>query len=45
VIVISRSPHKQDAVAFLDYIKTTEGSAVLERYGFTVPEKKQETAK
>jgi molybdate transport system substrate-binding protein len=45
VIVISRSPHKQDAAAFLDYIKTTEGSAVLKRYGFIVPEKKQETAK
>lgn len=45
VVVISRSPHKQDAAAFLDYIKTTEGSAVLRRYGFTLPEPKQQTAK
>ena len=45
VVVISRSPHKQDAAAFLDYIKTAEASAVLQRYGFTLPEPKQGTAK
>jgi molybdate transport system substrate-binding protein len=45
VIIISRSPHKPDAAAFLDYVKTTEGSAVLEHYGFTLPGPKQGTAK
>ncbi len=45
VVVISRSPHKQDAAAFLDYMKTPEASSVLQRYGFTLPEPKQGTAK
>jgi molybdate transport system substrate-binding protein len=45
VVVISRSPHKQDAVAFLDYMKTAEVATVLQRYGFTLPEPKQGTAK
>ncbi len=44
-VVISRSPHKPDAAAFLDYIKTTEALSVLQRYGFTLPEPKQGTAK
>src|SRR5271163_1292774 len=34
-VVISRSPHKPDAVAFLEYVKTAEAAAVLQRYGFT----------
>jgi molybdate transport system substrate-binding protein len=45
VVVISRSPYKQDAVAFLGYMKTAEVATVLQRYGFTLPEPKQGTAK
>ena len=39
VVVISRSSHKEDAAAFIAYVKTPEVGAVLRRYGFTVPEK------
>jgi len=45
VVVLSRSPHQQGAVAFLEYVKTAEASAVLQRYGFTLPEEKQGMAK
>ena len=37
VVLISHSQHKQDAAAFLAYIKTPEASAVLKRYGFSLP--------
>lgn len=40
VVVISHSPHKREAAAFVDYIKTKEAVDVLRRYGFTVPEQK-----
>jgi molybdate transport system substrate-binding protein len=40
VVVISRSSHKEDAAAFVEFVKTPEAAAVLERYGFTLPEKK-----
>jgi molybdate transport system substrate-binding protein len=40
VVVISRSTHRQDAVAFLEYVKTAEVTAVLRRYGFGLPEQK-----
>jgi molybdate transport system substrate-binding protein len=43
VVVISRSTHKLDAAAFLDYVKTHEATAILERYGFTLPEQKMGT--
>jgi molybdate transport system substrate-binding protein len=39
-VVISNSPHKQDAVAFLEYVKTAEATAVLKRYGFGLPDSK-----
>jgi molybdate transport system substrate-binding protein len=39
-VVISRSSHKQEAAAFLEYVKTAEVAAVLRRYGFTLPEQK-----
>jgi molybdate transport system substrate-binding protein len=39
-VVISRSPHQQDAVAFLEYVKTAEAVAVLQRYGFSLPDSK-----
>ena len=45
VVIISRSPHKQDALAFLDYVKSAEVAALLQRSGFTVSEQKQERAK
>jgi molybdate transport system substrate-binding protein len=45
VLVISNSPRKQDATAFLDYVKSAEAAAVLQRYGFTLPEQKQGLAK
>jgi molybdate transport system substrate-binding protein len=37
VVLISRSPHRQDAAAFLEYVKTAEVAAVLRQYGFTLP--------
>jgi molybdate transport system substrate-binding protein len=40
VVVISRSLHKKEAAAFIDYVKTPEAAAVLRRYGFALPEKK-----
>jgi molybdate transport system substrate-binding protein len=40
VVVISHSPHAQDAAAFLEYVKSAEASAVLRRYGFSLPEQK-----
>jgi len=39
VVVISHSPHKSDAAAFVAYIKTKDATDVLRHYGFTVPEK------
>lgn len=41
VVEISRSAHKEDAAAFIDYVKTPEATALLQRYGFTLPEKSQ----
>ena len=40
VVAISHSAHRQDAAAFLEYVKTAEALAVLRRYGFSVPEQK-----
>ncbi len=37
VVVMSHSPHKQEAAAFVDYIKTKEAADVLKHYGFTLP--------
>lgn len=34
VVVISRSEHKEDAEAFLKYVKGSAGAAILKRYGF-----------
>ena len=39
VIVISRSQHKKEAAAFLDYIQTNEVAETLRRFGFTLPKK------
>jgi molybdate transport system substrate-binding protein len=40
VVLISHSPHQQDAAAFLEYMKTAEVAAVLRRYGFSLPDQK-----
>ncbi|MGB8887287.1 MAG: molybdate ABC transporter substrate-binding protein [Candidatus Korobacteraceae bacterium] len=37
VAISSSSKHKQAAQAFIDYISSSEGAAVLEQYGFRVP--------
>jgi molybdate transport system substrate-binding protein len=42
VVLISRSPHRQDAAAFLEYVKTAEVATVLRRYGFTLPDQKDD---
>lgn len=42
VVLISHSPHGQDAAAFLEYVKTADCAAVLKRYGFSLPEQKPE---
>lgn len=40
VAILSSSKHKQAAQAFIDYISSAEGSAVLEQYGFRVPSRR-----
>jgi molybdate transport system substrate-binding protein len=40
LVLISHSPHRQDAAAFLEYVKTEEVAAVLRRYGFSLPDQK-----
>jgi molybdate transport system substrate-binding protein len=40
VVVLLHSTHKQDAEAFLTYIKSDESAAVLKRYGFSLPDQK-----
>lgn len=39
VIVLSHSQHQKEAAAFLDYIKTNEVVELLQKYGFTLPQK------
>jgi molybdate transport system substrate-binding protein len=38
VVLLSHSPHQEDAAAFLAYIKSEEVAAELRRYGFSLPE-------
>jgi molybdate transport system substrate-binding protein len=40
VVAIAHSAHRQDAAAFLEYVKSAEAVAVLRRYGFNLPEPK-----
>jgi molybdate transport system substrate-binding protein len=40
VVLISNSPHRQDAAAFLGYVKSAEVAAMLQRYGFSLPDQK-----
>ena len=37
VAILSSSKHKSAAQAFIDYISSAEGAAVLQQYGFRVP--------
>ncbi len=39
VVLISHSPHALEAAAFLEYVKTAEAAAVLQRYGFSLPDR------
>jgi molybdate transport system substrate-binding protein len=39
VVAILHSAHRQEALAFLQYLKTDEAVAVLQRYGFSLPDK------
>jgi molybdate transport system substrate-binding protein len=40
VIVLSNSAHSKEAAEFLEFIKSKEVAAILQGYGFTVPETK-----
>ncbi len=40
VVLISHSPHQEDAAAFLRFMKTEEAAGMLRRYGFTSPDLK-----
>jgi molybdate transport system substrate-binding protein len=37
VVFLSSSPRKPDALAFLEYIKSSEAQSLLKRYGFSLP--------
>jgi molybdate transport system substrate-binding protein len=39
-VLISHSSHRQDAAAFLEYVKSAEVAGVLRRYGFSLPDQK-----
>jgi molybdate transport system substrate-binding protein len=40
VVILSHSPHREDATAFLAFMKTEEAAGLLRRYGFTSPDLK-----
>ncbi len=40
VAILSSSRHKRAAQAFIDYVGSSEGAAILEQYGFRVPASK-----
>jgi molybdate transport system substrate-binding protein len=40
VVLLSHSPHPEDAAAFLRFMKTEEAAGLLRRYGFTSPDQK-----
>jgi molybdate transport system substrate-binding protein len=37
VVVISRSPHREEARQFLEYIKTKPAKEIFQKFGFTLP--------
>jgi ABC-type molybdate transport system substrate-binding protein len=40
IALLSASKHKPAAEAFVEYVLSAEGAAVLEQYGFRVPRSK-----
>jgi molybdate transport system substrate-binding protein len=44
-VVVKSSPRKEAAKAFLDYVKSAAGKAVLDKYGFTAPPASESKAK
>jgi len=40
VVVLSHSWHKKEAAAFVEYVKTKAAAAVLQKYGFALPDQK-----
>ncbi len=40
VVLISHSPHREEAAAFLGFVKTEEVAGLLRRYGFSSPDQK-----
>jgi molybdate transport system substrate-binding protein len=36
-VVLSHSPHKEEAAKFLDYVRTKDSGELLRKYGFTLP--------
>jgi molybdate transport system substrate-binding protein len=40
VVLISHSPHREDAAAFLGFVKMEEVAGLLRRYGFSSPDQK-----
>lgn len=40
VVALSRSRHKKEAAAFVQYIKTQAAASVLQKYGFVLPQQK-----
>jgi molybdate transport system substrate-binding protein len=41
VVIVSRSPNKKEAAAFLEYLKTPDAQTVLRGYGFSLPGEKR----
>jgi molybdate transport system substrate-binding protein len=39
-IVLMHSPHNKEAEQFMDFIKTKQAAAIMQNYGFTLPEQK-----
>jgi len=39
VVIVSASPHKKEAAELLEYVKSQESTALLRKYGFTLPGK------
>jgi molybdate transport system substrate-binding protein len=39
-VLLSHSPHREDAIAFLGFMKTEEAAGMLRRYGFISPDLK-----
>jgi molybdate transport system substrate-binding protein len=39
-VVIAHSQHSKEAAEFIEFVKTKEAGAILQRYGFTLPEAK-----